>query len=186
MVPTSNYGPDFSHPWCADMFLPMCHILLCIELLSVDCQMCNQCTHIWAVSSNWFGVLHTLFTIRERPWPPVSLVSVWYTNPNLYIVIKATGYRLDHRMIGVRSSVGAGNFSLRHSIQAGSGAHPASYPMRTTGSFPGRKAAGAWSWPLTSILYRGQGMRGAIPPLPQYVFMEWCLVKQRANFIFTF
>jgi len=22
-------------------------------------------------------------------------------------------------------------------------------------------------------------MRGAIPPLPQYVFMAWCLVKQR-------
>jgi hypothetical protein len=27
-------------------------------------------------------------------------------------------------------------------------------------------------------------MRGAIPPLPQYVFMVWCLVKQRDNFIF--
>jgi hypothetical protein len=28
-------------------------------------------------------------------------------------------------------------------------------------------------------------MRGAIPPIPQYVFMEWCLVKQRDNFTFT-
>jgi len=27
-------------------------------------------------------------------------------------------------------------------------------------------------------------MRGAIPPLPQYVFVEWCLVKHRDNFIF--
>jgi ABC-type uncharacterized transport system fused permease/ATPase subunit len=27
-----------------------------------------------------------------------------------------------------------------------SGAHPASYPMVTGGSFPGCKAAGAWSW----------------------------------------
>jgi len=27
-------------------------------------------------------------------------------------------------------------------------AYPASYPM---GTFPGSKAAGAWSWPLTSI-----------------------------------
>jgi hypothetical protein len=25
-------------------------------------------------------------------------------------------------------------------------------------------------------------MRGAIPPLPQYVFMAWCLVKHRNNF----
>jgi hypothetical protein len=29
-------------------------------------------------------------------------------------------------------------------------------------------------------------MRGAILPLPQYVFMAWCLVKHRDNFIFTF
>jgi hypothetical protein len=29
-------------------------------------------------------------------------------------------------------------------------------------------------------------MRGAIPPLPQYVFMAWCLVKHRDNFTFTF
>jgi hypothetical protein len=37
------------------------------------------------------------------------------------------------------------------SIQAGYEAHPASYPMGTGGSFPGGKAAGASSWPLTSI-----------------------------------
>jgi hypothetical protein len=29
-------------------------------------------------------------------------------------------------------------------------------------------------------------MRGAIPPLPQCVFMAWCLVKHRDNFTFTF
>jgi hypothetical protein len=29
-------------------------------------------------------------------------------------------------------------------------------------------------------------MRGAIPPLPQYAFMAWCLVKHRDNFTFTF
>jgi len=27
-------------------------------------------------------------------------------------------------------------------------------------------------------------MRGAIPLLPQYAFMAWCLVKQRGNFAF--
>jgi hypothetical protein len=26
-------------------------------------------------------------------------------------------------------------------------------------------------------------MSGAIPPLPQYAFMAWCLVKHRDNFI---
>jgi hypothetical protein len=29
-------------------------------------------------------------------------------------------------------------------------------------------------------------MHGAIPPLSQYVFMAWCLVKHRDNFTFTF
>jgi hypothetical protein len=29
-------------------------------------------------------------------------------------------------------------------------------------------------------------MCGAIPPLLQYVFMAWCLVKHRDNFTFTF
>jgi hypothetical protein len=29
-------------------------------------------------------------------------------------------------------------------------------------------------------------MRGAIPPLYQYVFMAWCLVKHRDNFTFIF
>jgi hypothetical protein len=29
-------------------------------------------------------------------------------------------------------------------------------------------------------------MHGAIPPLPQYVFKAWCLVKHRDNFTCTF
>jgi hypothetical protein len=29
-------------------------------------------------------------------------------------------------------------------------------------------------------------MRGTIPPLPQYVFMAWCLVKDRDNFTILF
>jgi hypothetical protein len=29
-------------------------------------------------------------------------------------------------------------------------------------------------------------MREAMLPLPQYVFMGWCLVKHRDNFTFTF
>jgi hypothetical protein len=63
----------------------------------------------------------------------------------------ALGYGPDDRGSGIRFSAGAGNFSLHHCVQNGSGAHPASYPMGTGGSFPGGKAAGAWSWPHTSI-----------------------------------
>jgi hypothetical protein len=55
------------------------------------------------------------------------------------------------RMIGVRFPAGGRNSSLRHRVQTDSGAHPDSYPMGTGDSFPGDKAAGAWSWPLTSI-----------------------------------
>jgi len=93
----------------------------------------------------------------------------------------ANDYGLDSRMIGVRFPAGAGNFS-RHRVQTGSGAHPASYPRGSGGFFPGSKAAGAWSWPLTSIQFRSQIMRGAIPPLHQYVSMAWCLVKHSENF----
>jgi hypothetical protein len=38
---------------------------------------------------------------------------------------------------------GTGNFSLHHRVQTGSGAHPASYSVGTSGSFPGGKAAGS-------------------------------------------
>jgi hypothetical protein len=96
----------------------------------------------------------------------------------------ALGYRLDDRGSRVRFPAEAGNFSLHHRVQNGSGAHPASYPMDNWGSFLGGKAAGAWSWPLTSIQCRGQRIRGAIPPVPKYVFMAWCLVEHRDNFTF--
>jgi hypothetical protein len=55
----------------------------------------------------------------------------------------ALGYGLDDRGSRFRFPVGAGNFSLHHRVQNGSGAHQASYPMGTRGSFPGDKAAGA-------------------------------------------
>jgi hypothetical protein len=55
------------------------------------------------------------------------------------------------RWSGLRDPAEAGNFSLHHRVQTGSGAHPAPYPVGTRSSFPGDKAAGAWNWPLTSI-----------------------------------
>jgi hypothetical protein len=55
----------------------------------------------------------------------------------------ALGYGLDDRGCRVRFPVGDGNFSLHYRVQNGSGAHPASYPMGTRGSFLGGKPAGA-------------------------------------------
>jgi hypothetical protein len=55
----------------------------------------------------------------------------------------ALGYGLDDRGSRVRFPEEAGNLSLHHRVQNGSGAHPASYLMGTKGSFLGGKAAGA-------------------------------------------
>jgi hypothetical protein len=55
----------------------------------------------------------------------------------------ALSYGLDDRGSRFRFPAGAGNFSLHHRVHTGSGAHPASYPMGTRGSFPGIKAPGA-------------------------------------------
>jgi hypothetical protein len=49
-------------------------------------------------------------------------------------------YGLDDRAIEVRSPREAEDFSSSLCVQTGSGAHPASYPMGTGGSFPGSKA----------------------------------------------
>jgi hypothetical protein len=46
----------------------------------------------------------------------------------------ALGYRPDDRSSGVRIPAEAGNFSLHHRVQNGSGAHPASYSMGTRGA----------------------------------------------------
>jgi hypothetical protein len=55
----------------------------------------------------------------------------------------ALDYGLDDQGSRVRFLEGAGNFSLRHRVQNGSGAHPASYSLGTRHSFPEDKAAGA-------------------------------------------
>jgi hypothetical protein len=55
----------------------------------------------------------------------------------------ALGYGLDDRGSRVRFLAGAGNFSLHHRVQKGSGAHPASYSMGNWSSFPGVKRPGA-------------------------------------------
>jgi hypothetical protein len=48
----------------------------------------------------------------------------------------ALDYGLEDRGARVRLPAGAGNVSLHHRVQNGSGAHPASYLMGTRGLFP--------------------------------------------------
>jgi hypothetical protein len=80
-----------------------------------------------AITSKW---LH--------PAQCIKMIAQYTLDPSI-----ATDCGLDDRMIGVRFPAGAGKFSLRHRVQTGSGAHPASYPMGIWGYFSGVKAARA-------------------------------------------
>jgi hypothetical protein len=96
----------------------------------------------------------------------------------------ATDYGLDDWMIGVQFLVGAVIFSLRHCVQTGSGAHPASYLMGTGALSLGVKRPGreADHSPPCSTDVKNEWSYTSIS---QYVFMAWCLVKHRDNSTFT-
>jgi hypothetical protein len=97
------------------------------------------------------GFLGTVFEGRHPIISVVETPSFTYEPSRDSSVGIALGYGLDDRGSMVRFPAVAGDFSLHHRVQNGSEAHPASYPTGTRSSFPGGKAAGAWSWPLTSI-----------------------------------
>jgi hypothetical protein len=63
---------------------------------------------------------------------------------------------------GVRFATGARDFSVIHSIQTSSGAHPASYPMGTGGSFPEGKEGHETDHPPVSS---AEVMNGVLLPL---------------------
>jgi hypothetical protein len=71
-----------------------------------------------------------------------------------------------------------GNFSLRHRVRTGSGTHPASYPTRTGRSFPEGQSGRDVTLTAQLHLVPRLKMCGAITPLPQYVFIAWCVIKQ--------
>jgi hypothetical protein len=60
-------------------------------------------------------------------------------------------------------------FYSRHRFQTGSGAHPASYPMCTGGSFPGVNRPGreAYHSPPSNVVVKNSWSYTSIP---QYVF----------------
>jgi hypothetical protein len=88
----------------------------------------------------YFGIIHAVSYYKY-----LSVVAFYSTTTRSRdsSVGIALGYGLNDRGSRVRFPAGAGNFSLHHRVQNGSGAHPASYPMGTRGSLPGDKAAGA-------------------------------------------
>jgi hypothetical protein len=80
--------------------------------------------------SEYSTVLLIYANLLERVWSRDSSGSV------------ALGYGLDDRGSRFRFPVEAGNFSLHHRVQNGSGAHPDSYPMGARSSFLGVKRPG--------------------------------------------
>jgi hypothetical protein len=95
----------------------------------------------------------------------------------------ALGYGLDDQGSRIQFPAGSGNFSLHHRLQNGSGAHPASYPVGTRGSFLGGKAAEAWSWPLSpsSAEVEWVELYHHSPNTPSW---RGAQLKHRDNFIF--
>jgi len=88
-----------------------------------------------------WSVLWSCFSFHK-----FSLFTVVF--PALGVAVDQSVYRLGYGL-GDRGSIpntgNDGNFSLRHSVQTGSGAHLVSYPMGTGGSHSGGNTAGAWS-----------------------------------------
>jgi hypothetical protein len=96
----------------------------------------------------------------------------------------ALGYELDDRGSRVRFPARAGNFSLHHRVQNGFGAHPASYPMGTRGSFPGGKAAGTWSSTHLHLVPRSK-KEWSYTFTPQIRLHDVVLSLEKSTFTFT-
>jgi hypothetical protein len=88
------------------------------------------------------ALITTLHPPPENVNGIIRSVHELYKGPSWSSVGITLDYGLDDRGSRVRFLAGAGNFSLHHCVQNGSGAHPASYPMSTRGSFPWIKRPG--------------------------------------------
>jgi hypothetical protein len=76
-------------------------------------------------------------------------------------------YALDYRRIVIRLPTGTRDFSGPHSLQIGTGTHPAFYSVGTGGCYPGRSVRGV-KLKLTTqhLLVPSFRMTGALRPLP--------------------
>jgi hypothetical protein len=100
-------------------------------------------------------------TVRSEVYFLVLIVWNWSRNSSVGI---STGYGLDDQVVRVPSPCRVNNFL--YVVQTGSGAHSAFYSMGSGEFFPGVKAAGVRSWPLSSIYCRGKRKCGSVRPVP--------------------
>jgi hypothetical protein len=119
-----------------------------------------------------------------KPHKIIILTGVTFKSRNSSVGI-AMGYRLDDRCSRVRLPAGAGNFSLHHRVQNGSGAHSAYYPMGTRGSFPGVNRPGSeadHSPPSSAEIKEWVALYLHSPNTPPW---RGAQLKHRDNFTFT-
>jgi hypothetical protein len=95
----------------------------------------------------------------------------------------ALGYELDGRGSSVRFPVGAGNYSLLHRVQNGSGAHLAPYPMGTEALSleTKRSRREADHWPPSSAEIKNAWSYTSTPPISLHGVV---LIKHMHNFTF--
>jgi hypothetical protein len=116
---------------------------------------------IWStyIQLTYFSLFNDAFSVTQNRGSSDSIVS---------------DYRLDDRMIRVRSPAEATNFFSNLCIQASSGTHPASCKMGTGGTFPGDK-------PSVDILLRTRQYIPEYYELQESSFKCVCVLYLRPN-----
>jgi hypothetical protein len=119
---------------------------------------CHTITQYRQMAGNWSRTLHhsdswnpSLVPIRSRLNPYHAFKTLYcynHCNKEAEWLSRYSEWLRAGRQRGRSSSPGRGKNFL-HSFTPVV-AHPVSYPIGTGGLFPGGKAIGAWSWPLTS------------------------------------
>jgi hypothetical protein len=160
VVPVLYDGPQF-HKDCSILSQSLVYIIGSLGCLArgLPCTNWTPNAFVRTALSLPLSLIEVAVGVRESSFVLKSLLECRINNHFPVICFKsrgssvgiATGYGLDDRGSRVWFPAGAGSVSPHRRVQNGSGTHSASYPMGTGGSFPGGKADGAWSWPLTSI-----------------------------------
>jgi hypothetical protein len=120
--------------------------LITLTIFGEEYRLCSSslCSFLHDPSSSLLGpnIFNTFVVVVVVVVVIIIIIIIIIKNRDSSVAI-ALVYGLDGRDSRVRFPAGAGNFSLHHRIQNGSGAHPASCPVGTRVSFLGGKAAGA-------------------------------------------
>jgi hypothetical protein len=151
--------------------------------LWISCKL-TQITDITEIVNAWHWsydtAIFSILMIIQNTWTWSLFYSVYIQH------VSTLGVRTAHSVEGqatgctarVQFLAGAKDFSLLHSGQTGSEAHPPSYTMDIAGSFPEGKAVSFWRWPVISIWCWGQAW-WSYTSMPPYG-----LIKHKGNFTF--